>query len=74
MPLPCLIVIAYLLGVLAPEVFLRVAMISLPIAEEGVTLNESMLEFDCTILLWIISALRALSDPKDGLDDVYSCC
>ena len=49
-------------------------MISRPVAEEGVTLKESMLEFDCIILLCIMSALRALSDPKDGLDDMSSCC
>jgi len=62
-----LLVIAYLLGVFAPDVFLLVAI-------EGATLNESILALDCTILLCTISALNALIDPNEGFDAVYSCC
>lgn len=47
----------YLLGVLAPDVFLRAG----PSELEGPILNESMLEFDCTILLWTRSALKEVS-------------
>jgi len=58
----------YLLGVFAPEVFLLVGY-SLPETEpDWVILNESMLEFDCSILLWINSALMALTLPREGFE------
>ena len=67
--------VGYLDGVLAPEVLRRVRFY-FEVIEEGVTLKESMLELDCIILLWIISALIALIAPREGLETVsyWYCC
>ena len=62
----------YLLGVLAPDVFLRVGFYLTETTLEGFILKESILEFDCSILLWIKSALIPLTLPKECFEVLSS--